>query len=295
MLSIPVFRLASFSFLVPFLHRSLFLPIVYKSVQISFAQNARAPKRDYHHAVASQKTQNFKRWWCRRWSRTSSISAEDRPSSTASLRSVHPRSASSRERTVRSFGVPIHHRASRNHRRVYHRCDGETVQSRVERWRQLRGNPPVEERGRKVVLVGTVDGSVVVYDGCIHKDPCLRPTGGSVRDDERLGTHDGETTTTTTTTTHRRKTAPRGIPWCKRLKGTINRYLPWRGIRKMRTRFSASFDGTVKVWDASRVEVVATYASSVHSVSTSGRRNVPALATRIRDVSLSLSSHLNND
>ncbi len=130
-LSIPVFRLASFSLLF-------------------IAQNARAPKRDHHHAVASQKTQNFKRWWCRRWSRTSSISAEDRPSSTASLRSVHPRSASSRERTVTSFGVPIHHRASRNHRRVYHRCDGETVQSRVERWRQLRGNPPVEERGRKV-------------------------------------------------------------------------------------------------------------------------------------------------
>ena len=128
-LSTPLFRLASFSLLF-------------------IAQNARAPKRDYHHAVASQT--HFKRYWCRRWSRTSSISAEDRPSSTASLRSVHPRSASSRERTVTSFGVPIHHRASRNHRRVYHRCDGETVQSRVERWRQLRGNPPVEERGRKV-------------------------------------------------------------------------------------------------------------------------------------------------
>ena len=143
-LSTPVFRLASFSLLFsPFTPLS-FSPL-YKSV-VSFAQNARAPKRD-HHAVASQT--HLKRW-CRRWSRTSSISAEDRPSSTASLRSVHPRSASSRERTVTSFGVPIHHRASRNHRRVYHRCDGETVQSRVERWRQLRGNPPVEERGRKV-------------------------------------------------------------------------------------------------------------------------------------------------
>ena len=42
-LSIPVFRLASFSFLVLF-YTALFLPRVYKSVQISFAQNARAPK-----------------------------------------------------------------------------------------------------------------------------------------------------------------------------------------------------------------------------------------------------------
>ena len=140
-LSTPVFRLASFSLLFsPF--TPLFLPIV--SCRLFCAK--RTCTRD-HHAVASQT--HLKRW-CPRWSRTSSISAEDRPSSTASLRSVHPRSASSRERTVTSFGVPIHHRASRNHRRVYHRCDGETVQSRVERWRQLRGNPPVEERGRKV-------------------------------------------------------------------------------------------------------------------------------------------------
>ena len=232
MLSIPVFRLASFSFLVPFLHRSLFLPIVYKSVQISFAQNARAPKRDYHHAVASQKTQNFKRWWCRRWSRTSSISAEDRPSSTASLRSVHPRSESSRERTVTSFGVPIHHRASRNHRRVYHRCDGETVQSRVERWRQLRGNPPSKNVGERFVLVGTVD-DVVVSMRCIHKDPCLRQLAvrfATTSGWERRRNDDDDDDDNVP------RSAPRGIPWCKRLKGTINRYLPC-GYPKIRTRF----------------------------------------------------------
>ena len=153
---------------------------------------------------------------------------------------------------------------------------------------------PSKNVGERFVLVGTVDGSVVVYDAMHTQGPVFtsnrrfgsrRRAAGNARrrnddDDDNASAENGFARHPLVQTSEGHDKSVSSVAWYPEDANAF---------------FSASFDGTVKVWDASRVEVVATYASSVHSVSTSGRRNVPALATRIRDVSLSLSSHLNND
>ena len=152
---------------------------------------------------------------------------------------------------------------------------------------------PSKNVGERFVLVGTVDGSVVVYDAMHTQGPVFtsnrrfgsrRRASGNARqrndDDDNASAGNGFARHPLVQTSEGHDKSVSSVAWYPEDANAF---------------FSASFDGTVKVWDASRAEVVATYASSVHSVSTSGRRNVPALATRIRDVSLSLSSHLNND
>ena len=155
-------------------------------------------------------------------------------------------------------------------------------------------------REKRFALVGTVDGSVVMYDS-------MDGFGGGREAAEKT---DGDRN-------ERRNVEPifaSNRRFGRRRTGDINGIASSENeARIVRTSqgheksvsavawypedasafFSASFDGTVKLWDASRAEVAATYASSVDSGR--GGRSGVALGSRIRDVSLSLSSHLNND
>lgn len=148
--------------------------------------------------------------------------------------------------------------------------------------------------GDRFVLVGTVDGSVVIYDAMYTKTG----SAGSGRNgrepvfvsNKRFGRRGGE----------------HGVG-TSRVARTSRGH--WKSVSSVawypedaNAFFSASFDGTVKLWDASRAEVEVTYASGAES-GRDGRRS-GALgggggggggSARIRDVSLSLSSHLNND
>ena len=155
-------------------------------------------------------------------------------------------------------------------------------------------------REKRFALVGTVDGSVVMYDSMDgfgggreaaektdgdrnerrNVEPIFasnrrfgrRRTGGT----NGIASSENEARIVRTSQGHEKSVS--AVAWYPEDASAF---------------FSASFDGTVKLWDASRAEVAATYASSVDSGR--GGRSGVALGSRIRDVSLSLSSHLNND
>ncbi len=155
-------------------------------------------------------------------------------------------------------------------------------------------------REKRFALVGTVDGSVVMYDS-------MDGFGGGREAAEKADGDRNERRNVEPIFASNRRFGRR------RTGGTNGIASGENGARIVRTSqgheksvsavawypedasafFSASFDGTVKLWDASRAEVAVTYASSVDSGR--GGRSGVALGSRIRDVSLSLSSHLNND
>jgi WD40 repeat protein len=131
----------------------------------------------------------------------------------------------------------------------------------------------------RFLLAGTVDGTVCAFDSLGFRDREDMSTVSDIFASNRRYRNENTDKKVRTSEGHAKSVS--AVAWYPHDSNCF---------------FSGSFDGTVKLWDASRVEVAITYNSC--SSSSSGSNNnggsVEA-AQRIRDVSLSLSSHLNND